>query len=249
MKYKIKFSLEHLASNKKIIEGPLGKNALADYSVTETESLQELLETNDNSDWQEELFTARMTKKIDKKPKDFKKIIELFPELETFIKNGEKADLNLFNNSLFSFYFSVFPEQFISFFASYPIREELFEKIILILKKRKVQLDPYIDDHQNISIPLLKVLNEHKMKINSFSFYELQLSLIEDEKIDLFYNVFNHEEINDKLLMKEIVNMVKYDRNEKLKELILNKMIPLKILESLVKQKKLPSEFIDARIK
>jgi len=245
MKYKIKFKLEHLESNKKIIVGPLGKSAKGEYTIVDSESLEELLDSNDNSDWQEELFTARMTKTLENKPKDFKKIIELLPEVEALINNGEKADLTLFSNSLLSAYFSVFPEQFISFFASYPIREDLFEKIVLILKKRKIPLDPYIKDHQNISIPLLKVLNKYKIKINSFSFYQLELSLIEDEKIDLFWGVFNQEDIKDKLLMKEILSMVSYDRNEKLKKLIEQKIIPFAIIESMVKTKKLSSEYLD----
>lgn len=208
MNYKVRIRVETIeAVNKKILfEGPISKQISEKYKVLENETLDE----NQAEEWGDEIFSATTFKTFNEKPKSLKKIIEIFPEIDLWLKEGHHSKTNLFSNSIMSSYFSLYPEKLFKEKYNLPLDQTIFKKLLNLLDDKKIAIASLIDNPTDVSHTLLAELVKRKYIFKEINFYELNFSIFDSYRFQLLWEVFIHN-INAKNiqnLINEMDNMM-----------------------------------------
>lgn len=216
MHYKVRIRVETIQSKNKskLFQGPIRKQISEKYELLDNETLDE----NHITEWGNEIFSATSFKTFNEKPKSLKKIIEIFPEIDAWIKEGHLSKTNLFSNSIMSSYFSLYPERLFKEKYNLPLDQTIFKKLLNLLEEKKIPIASLIDNPTIVSHTLLAELVKRKYIFKDINFYDLNFSIFDSYRFKLFWSVFNHD-INHKNTQNIVNEMGKMFVDKRIKEI------------------------------
>lgn len=248
MHYKVRIRVEGIQSlNKKtLLKGSISKQISEKFKVIDNETLDE----NQIMEWGDEIFSATTFKTFNKKPKSLNEVIEIFPEIDAWMKEWHQSKTNLFSNSIMSSYFSLYPERLIKEKYNLPLDQSIFKKLLNLLDDKKISIASLIDNPTDLSHTLLAELVNRKYIFKEINFYKLNFSIFDSYRFQLLWEVFIHD-INPKNIQNIINEMDNMMVDMRIKEIafLISKLSSneIRMLLEKLEEKKNKNKFISLK--
>jgi len=164
---------------------------------------------------------------------------------EFFKRSNSHSMIDHFN--IFQTYYQAFPEDILKI-ARFPIETQFFSNILYYLQDKKnffhsSQLD--LNSLKSFSETFLEALKEDNLSLDSFNFLDLKFSTIPNEKFSKLLLLtschLNHG--NEANANEQILLMIKYDRKDKLTELLNRKFMSHIFLQMLLRNETIPIKY------